>query len=903
MDNRIRTLTLDNGSSIGISAIKITSIPHLSILTNELPWQASNSRINEEYKEEICNLLYEIWQHYRIRLIDNKKEQNDSLELLWLTTPVENQPYRANIDLYIIIRCCQQGEYDAKTTATALLNLCESTFALSKFTFESVDCLEIINAFSNVDCRMPHAIVKAERVDVMNTTILQASYAVDVIKPTKSDLSLIVNTLLNHPNCALSFQIMPTFFSQDETKEIISKAQTLSMLINGVNVQGVGNVKVETAKRSSDTYNYYAQNNDQFLFLSNIIIYGERDSNTEICAKFLGQINVGQSPAATFDIKPLPAINMVGDFNLMPWKIYSFLMNNGRNSQVWNSGYVSQANIRMPFLMTGEEVSEFFRLPIANEKIGAGFTVNESGSTSKTYAKGILNACQLPFGKLKSSGKDDTIGLQLNDLSKHMLIVGTPGSGKTNFSVGLLRTLWLKYKIPFLVIEPAKNEYRALVQNIPELQVFTPGKNDISPFVFNPFIPPENVKLQAYKSTLKTAFAAGVTMTSPLDKIFEDTIENCYSDNLWLNSYTKADKGRSFNISDFIKCFQKTFEAIGYSGDAANIGRAGIVRLQGLVRLFDNYHSIPIEDLLTRPTVIELAAIENSDEKALYIALILLSILAYVNANYVGEGKVLNNFILVEEAHVLLDSESHGGEGAANPSAIAQGLVKRMLAEIRSYGVSVAIADQSPRKVGTDIVALTDIKLAFRLVESEDREILANSISMTDQQKARLAKLRPGEAFFFFNKMLEPEEIVTPENRESAGYRISLSDREIAELSTYWKHRSQLLKPYPECIKKVLKNNVVTAVSEYPCKDSCSNSNRMLAAEVGKRIVKSYDPTMSNEEIMNSIRKVWPSVISKHLNGEQVTPRLIDCVWVHIRRTLRYRIIPKTHVKPDIRKN
>ena len=68
------------------------------------------------------------------------------------------------------------------------------------------------------------------------------------------------------------------------------------------------------------------------------------------------------------------------------------------------------------------------------------------------------------------------------------------------------------------------------------------------------------------------------------------------------------------------------------------------------------------------------------------ISLLLLSILSYVNANYVGEGG-LKNVILLEEAHVLLDADANSGQGEANPSAIAQGLVKRMLAEIRSYGV------------------------------------------------------------------------------------------------------------------------------------------------------------------------------------------------------------------------
>ena len=378
-----------------------------------------------------------------------------------------------------------------------------------------------------------------------------------------------------------------------------------------------------------------------------------------------------------------------------------------------------------------------------------------------------------------------------------MLVVGTPGSGKTTFSVGLLDQLWKKHKIPFLVIEPAKNEYRALIQSIPELQIFTPGKNYISPFVFNPFVPPKNVRLETYKSTLKTAFAAAVSMATPLDKIFEDAIHNCYSDFRWLDSYTVSDKGKIFNIADFIKCFRETFDSIGYTGDARNIGRAGVVRLNSLARLFDNYYSIPIEDLLTKPTVIELSAIENSDQKSLIISLVLLSILAYVNSNYIGKGG-LRNVILLEEAHVLLDADTNfAGVGEANPSAIAQGLIKRMLAELRSYGVGMIIADQSPRKVSTDVVALTDMKVAFRIVEAMDRQILSDSMGLNETQSARMARLKPGEAYLFFNRLDAAEEILTPNYRLENNIDISLSDSSIASLSTYWRNKPEFLRPYP----------------------------------------------------------------------------------------------------------
>lgn len=609
------------------------------------------------------------------------------------------------------------------------------------------------------------------------------------------------------------------------------------------------------------------------------MVWANKDEIAGIATRTLGQLGTtkGQSPNLNFVSL---ATNEFGTSTesifTLPWVANDIICNRERKVALWNSGVVSPAFYRFPYVITAEEAVSFFRLPIGSDRINAGYYVNEAAKNSRTYSKNLINSGDLQLGKLRAS-TNDAIGLSLKDLAKHMLIVGTPGSGKTTFSVGLLDRLWKKHHIPFLVIEPAKNEYRSLVQSIPDLQVFTPGKNFISPFVFNPFVPPKNVRLETYKSTLKTAFAAGVSMSTPLDKIFEDAINNCYSDFKWLDSYTVADKGRVFNIVDFVKCFQETFAEIGYTGDARNIGRAGVVRLKSLVNLFDNYFSIPIDDLLSKPTVIELAAIENSDQKALLIALLLLSILSYVNANYIGEGG-LRNFILLEEAHVLLDADTNsGGEGSANPAAVAQGLVKRMLAEIRSYGVGMAIADQSPRKVGIDIVALTDIKVAFRLVEKQDKEILADSTSMSDLQLNRLAKLKPGEAFLFFNRLDEPEEIITPDYRLDNNISISLSDDGIRQLSTYWNDKADKLRPYPEC-----------KLCPY-CQASCDYNRRVLAKEVARRIFKKYvgNGCREVEKLKNVLSKI-SSLIKSELNDEPFNRELLSCVKVYLWRHVKY---------------
>ena len=200
-----------------------------------------------------------------------------------------------------------------------------------------------------------------------------------------------------------------------------------------------------------------------------------------------------------------------------------------------------------------------------------------------------------------------------------------------------------------------------------------------------------------------------------------------------------------------------------------------------------------------------------------------------------------------------------------------------MLAEIRSYGVGLAIADQSPRKVGVDIVALTDIKVAFRLVEGQDKQILADSTSMSDVQVSRLAKLKPGEAFLFFNRLDEPEEILTPNYRLDNKISISLSDESIKELSTYWKDKQDKLRPYPEC-----------HLCPY-CNDSCDYNRRVLSKEVARRIFNKHIKTGAKE--MEKVLSVFSKIISlivSELNDETFDRPLLSCVKVHLWRKIKY---------------
>ena len=890
--NCISTESLTNGEIIALDALEIVSIPHISIIDDR---ENAITEIVEKYKNEMGSMLGEVYQAYKTMSSANGYSKDISLELLWTTQAVQNQPYNAQIRLFVVARAIDNDVASATQSVESLIKLCQSTLSLQKYEIQEVEYSALADSVLHINDTNIRAVVKEEKAENLQNQLLPFCYSYDRIPVSNNDLSRIVNVLIDYPDCAVSMQLIPTSLEMSETAEIDRITQALDTLSKGVMDQGIGNVSFALAEKHADVYRYYSDNKTSALFAFNVLIYGDNTAISNVSSRVFGQLSSGVNTSANLCLIDLDKTEVGKDNNFypLPWAVNEVLVGKERNNNIWGSGQFSNALYRLPYVITAEEASEFFRLPIGSDRITAGLKINESGKGNKTYSSNIINAGDITVGKLRSSTKGDTIGFSLKDLAKHMLVVGTPGSGKTTFSVSLLDRLWKDHKIPFLVIEPAKNEYRALVQSIPELQVFTPGKNFISPFVFNPFVPPKNVKLETYKSTLKTAFAAAVSMSTPLDKIFEESINNCYSDFRWLDTYTVDDKGKTFNISDFIKCFQQTFDEIGYTGDAKNIGRAGVVRLNSLVNLFDNYFSIPIEDILQKPTIIELAAIENSDQKALIIALLLLSILAYVNSNYVGEGG-LKNVILLEEAHVLLDADTNAGQGDANPSAIAQGLVKRMLAEIRSYGVGLVIADQSPRKVSTDVVALTDMKMVFRLVESVDKQIIGDSTNMTDVQVQRMAKLKPGEAFLFFNKLEEPEEVITPDYRLDNNISITLSDEGIRTLSTYWNDKADKLRPYPEC----------QCVAS--CSKTCDYARRVLAREIARRIfVKNFKADTKDFEAITKVFGKISKLIQAELNDEEFTPELLSCVKVHLWRRIKYGTkipIKDTQVENSLRK-
>ena len=871
-------IRIGSGEYCDCVCLEIEKIPDISILVDDTNTNADIEQYIFKNKKGFSMLLSELYQITKGQFSDDLLLQNNSYELLWVSETVSNQTYKAQIRLFLIIRSI---DYNLNALTARLNNLEQifvSTLNSLRYTVKRTN--EALKFYSNSNALSKVAIVKEDTIGNLQSYYMGQCYVYDKIPEVNRDFGMLVDFLSRTPNAAVSVQLIPTYYTYQEKSFLERISSTLDTINRGVHDMAIGNVINSVAERYAAKYKFYEKNKDSALFCYNVLLMAEEKDVMGLAAKVCGHIDGGNSQEDKISLRtlriPYQNINISESVMSLPWMLNDVILDKVYND--FPIYYQENFDFRRLFnIVTVDEASELFCLPIGTKYVANGLQIDYSSKDTKVFHKRIINSEGIEVGRLKSSFGDNTICFTLKDLNRHMLIVGVPGMGKTTYSVGLLDTLWRKNKLPFLVIEPAKSEYRAMVKAIPELQIFTFGKDDVSPMPINPFVPPKGVKIRQYKSVLKTAFSAGVSMAESLSKLFEETLDEIYAEFGWLDSDTVETGGTIFNIRDFAKCFKKTFERHGYVGEAKNVGTAGLLRLVSMTNLFDNYFSVPIEDILSKPTVIELAAVQNKTEKSFLMALLLLNISAYIDNNYLGDG-TLRNIILIEEAHNLLATSDVQEEGGARPNAVAQELVKNMLAEKRAQGLGIVIADQSPEKVGGDVIKLTNIKLGFNLAEKSDKEIFANSTNMNAKQIERMTQLVEGEAYFFMGGMSEPEELAIPDYRANHQIAVTINDAEVKRLSTYWLGKEEKLKPYPDCYRNCF------------CGKSCRLREREIAGNVARKIFNKFFTDKSND--ISVLRRVLLGLVneSKSVLGNKVelTKQLFYCIKIQLLRQVKY---------------
>lgn len=417
--------------------------------------------------------------------------------------------------------------------------------------------------------------------------------------------------------------------------------------------------------------------------------------------------------------------------------------------------------------ITTNELAMIAGLP---QKEVVGLALREEVEFGLNHQVDISDENKILLGDLVQSGnvlKTSPIYLDKDSLDKHIFISGVTGSGKTTTCQNILCGSGL----PFLVIEPAKTEYRIMKEQYPDLLVFTLGNENVgTPFRLNPFefFPHESITSRV--DMIKASIEAAFDMEAAIPQIIESAIYACYEDYGWNISKNENDRFEdpfadgvyAFpTLEDLINKVPEMVDEQGFDTRLKNDYIGSIkARLMGLLMgskgmMLNTKRSVDFKYLLERKVVLELEEIRNGSEKSLIMGFVLTNLMQAIKGKFIETGKAYNHITLVEEAHRLLSKYTPG-----DSMNMKQGVetFTDMLAEIRKYGECLVIVDQIPNKITPEILKNTNTKIVHKLFASDDKDAIGNTIVLDKDQKEFLSNLETGRAIVFsqgYNKALQ----------------------------------------------------------------------------------------------------------------------------------------------------
>lgn len=428
--------------------------------------------------------------------------------------------------------------------------------------------------------------------------------------------------------------------------------------------------------------------------------------------------------------------------------------NSDRNSLLFHSLYQG-ANQSFGSLITADELSLVASLPQhelqgVRRRKAVEFIVD---------LPDVEENSALDLGAVIDHGRQypsNRVHLALKDLNKHVFVTGVTGAGKTTTCLNLL----LESKLPFLVIEPAKTEYRELNQHLTGVSFYRPNGDDYQSLRINPFaLIRKEQRIKSHAGFLKNVFTTIFPMEASMPMMVEGAILAAYEEKGWdINRNEFLEEGDPFapetrawpTMSDMIRQLDLLIPTYNMGKEFEEKYRGSLVsRLRSLTdgtlgEVLDVPQSIDFIKLLKQKVVIELEELQGGEEKALMMALLLGSLNEAIRSIYATEPE-FRHLTLIEEAHRLLSRPSPGDAAAA----MAVESFADMLAEVRKYGAGIIIADQIPAKLIPDVIKNTHTKIVHRLFAEDDRRAMGEAMMMAEEQRNFLPNLATGEAVIF----------------------------------------------------------------------------------------------------------------------------------------------------------
>lgn len=359
--------------------------------------------------------------------------------------------------------------------------------------------------------------------------------------------------------------------------------------------------------------------------------------------------------------------------------------------------------------------------------------------------------------------ESNRVQLDKNSLCSHTFVTGSTGSGKSNTVYKILSEA-VDQGAKFLVIEPAKGEYKSVFGMQSDVHVF--GTNPyLSPMLrLNPFSFPKRIHIFEHLDRLVEIFNVCWPMYAAMPAILKSAVEKSYADCGWdmMRSVNKYGEDLYPTFADVARNVKTIIESSEYDTENKGAYKGSLLtRLQSLTNGINGTifttDEIALETIFDENTIVDLSRVGSSETKALIMGMLVLKLQEYRMANATELNSSLKHITVLEEAHNLLRRTSfEQSSEAANLLGKSVEMISNAIAEMRTYGEGFVIVDQSPGLLDMSAIRNTNTKIIMRLPDQGDRELVGRAANLNDDQIAEIAKLPCGVAAIYQNEWIQP---------------------------------------------------------------------------------------------------------------------------------------------------
>jgi len=370
---------------------------------------------------------------------------------------------------------------------------------------------------------------------------------------------------------------------------------------------------------------------------------------------------------------------------------------------------------------------------------------------------------KMNLGKIYHMGKSESAGLILNRqaMASHTFITGSTGTGKSNAVYHLLDEITKNGQTTFLVVEPAKGEYKNVFGNCTDAQVFGTNPRETPLLRMNPFAFPENIHILEHIDRLVEIFNACWPMYAAMPAVLKDAIERSYQKVGWDLRNSESEKGIFPTFFDLLDILPGVIEESHYSKDTQSdyVG-ALCTRVKSLTNgiygsVLCAEDALSDAEMFDQNVIVDLSRVGSMETKSLLMGILVMKLQEYRMCSS-GMNSRLRHVTVLEEAHNLLRKTSaEQSQEGANLQGKSVEMLANAIAEMRTYGEGFIIADQAPGLLDMSVIRNTNTKIILRLPDEEDRKLVGKSAALKEAQIDELSKLPLGVAAVYQNEWPE----------------------------------------------------------------------------------------------------------------------------------------------------